>query len=125
MEQLKMIPVLFLMLAISGIIAGAAVLSVGKFGQSMTQCDTAGAAYKTGAGALYNSTIQTNNNGCVNVSNPSLLLGNTTPEYKSTLEVAGGLGVVSEQFGTIGIIAIMVIIIGLISGVFVYFQYFR
>ena len=35
------------------------------------------------------------------------------------------ISTVAEQLSTVGIIGIMVIIIGLLAGVFVYFQYFR
>ena len=39
--------------------------------------------------------------------------------------VSAGLGTIAQQFPTIGIIAVMVIIISLIAGAFVYFAYFR
>ena len=85
MEALKFIPYLFLVLAISGIVAGASVLTISKFKDTTTDDATLRA------------------------------LGNVTE----------GLGDVAEQFPTIGIIAVMVIIISLISGVFVYMQYFK
>lgn len=85
MEALKWIPYVFLMLGISGIIAGATVLSVGKFKDTTTDTPTL------------------------------LALGNVTQ----------GLSDVAEQFPTIGIIAVMVIIISLIASVFVYIRYFR
>ena len=120
-----MIPLVFLMLAIGGIVAGASVLTINTFGEQMTQCDTAGTSYYDANGNLINSTIQTNNRVCVNDTDTTALLGNTTSEFRTTLEVGDGFNTVSEQFTTIGIIAIMVIVISLISGVFVYFQYFR
>ncbi len=85
MEALKYIPYLFLVLAISGIVAGASLLTVSKFSASTTDA-TAKAA-----------------------------LGN----------VSLGMSDVASQFPTIGIIAVMVVIISLISGVFVYLNYFR
>lgn len=36
-----------------------------------------------------------------------------------------GIGTMSQQFGTIGIIAIMTIIIGLLAGIMGYFAFFR
>ena len=59
MEALKTIPYLFLILAIAGIIAGASVLVVSKFSDTMTECDTAGTYYRTSTGYLINSTVQT------------------------------------------------------------------
>jgi hypothetical protein len=129
MEALKTIPYIFLILAIAGIIAGASVLSVSKFGNSITQCDTTGTYYATSTGSVINSSLQTGTNkyACVNESTNSgsiALKGNTTLEYRATLQTNEGMATVSEQFPTIGIIAIMVIIISLIAGVFVYMRMF-
>ena len=85
MEALKYIPYIFLVLAISGIVAGASLVTLGKFTDTTTNTQ-----------AL-------------------LGLGNASE----------GLGTIAEQFPTIGIIAVMVIIISLIAGVFVYMRYFR
>lgn len=85
MEALKYIPYLFLILAISGVVAGASLITIDKFSGTTTDVDTLRA------------------------------LGNVTE----------GMGDVAEQFPTIGIIAVMVIIISLIAGVFVYMAYFR
>lgn len=82
---LKFIPYLFLILAISGVVAGASVLTISKFRATTTDTNTL-----------------------------------------ATLDnVSSGMNTVAEQFPTIGIIAVMVIVISLIAGVFVYFQYFR
>ena len=66
------------------------------------------------------------------VAGASLL---TTAKFKATTtdtdvtaalnNVTAGMSTVSEQFPTIAIISVMVIIIGLLSGVFVYMNYFR
>jgi hypothetical protein len=48
-----------------------------------------------------------------------------TAEWNATRDVQRGMGDVAEQFPTIGIIAVMVIIISLIAGVFVYMRFFR
>lgn len=84
MEALKMIPFIFLMLAIAGIVAGAALITVSKFKETTTDAATLAA------------------------------LGNVTK----------GMTDVAAQFPTIGIIAVMVIIISLIAGVFVYMRLF-
>lgn len=114
MEGLKLVPVIFLMLAIGGIVAGTGVLTISTFGDTMTQCDTAGAVYNA-----------SRTDGCVNSTNSSIYLGNLTNEFRTTLNANAGMAVVGEQFTTIAIIAIMVIVISLIAGIFVYFQYFR
>ena len=85
MEALKYIPYLFLILAVSGIVAGASLITISKFAASTTDV----------------STLQALSN------------------------VTAGMSTVASQFGTIGIIAVMVIIISLIAGVFVYMQMFR
>lgn len=85
MEALKMIPYIFLMLAIAGVVAGAALITIDKFEDTTSDAEALGA------------------------------LGNVTE----------GLTDVAEQFPTIGIIAVMVIIISLIAGVFVYMRFFR
>jgi len=84
MEALKMIPYIFLVLAISGIVAGAALITISKFSATTTDSATLRA------------------------------LGNVTK----------GMSDVAEQFPTIGIISVMVIIISLIAGVFVYMRFF-
>jgi hypothetical protein len=131
MEALKTIPYIFLILAIAGIIAGASVLSVSKFGNSITQCDTAGTYYADSTGARLNASVQTgiHKYACLNSStyidaDNTILKGNTTLEYRATLQTNEGMATVSEQFPTIGIIAVMVIIISLIAGVFVYMRMF-
>lgn len=85
MEGLKVIPYLFLILAIAGIIGGASALVLSKF--KATTTDT------TAINAINNA--------------------------------SAAVGDISEQLPTVGIIAVMVIIISVIAGVFVYIQYFR
>jgi len=85
MEALKYIPYLFLILAVSGIVAGAALLTIAQFSATTTNTATLAA------------------------------LGN----------VSSGMSTVAQQFPTIGIISVMVIIISLIAGVMVYMAYFR
>ena len=84
MEGLKVIPYLFLVLAIAGIIGGASALVLSKFKDTTT--DTQAIAVIDNASA--------------------------------------SVGSVAEQLPTVGIIAVMVIIISVIAGVFVYLRYF-
>lgn len=74
-----------LILAISGIIIGAAAITLGEFKATTTDV------------------------------NALLAIGNATE----------GINTVAEQQPTLAIIAVMVIIISLIAGVFVYFTQFR
>lgn len=103
---------IFLLLAVAGVIAGAGVLSLSKFGGTMTKCTT--------ASDTWNDTSQA---GCQNSTGS--YTSNATTEFRTVLNSQEGMITVGEQFPTIGIIAIMVIVISLIAGVFVYFQYFR
>jgi len=116
MESLKVLPFLFVSLALAGIIGGASVLSIGTFGDSMTKCDTT-----TGVNSEsinYNETP----NQCWNGTDA---VGNKTIEFQTTLETKNGLLTVAEQFPTLGIIAVMIIIIALIAGVMTYFNVFK
>ena len=52
----------------------------------------------------------------------------TTTDTAALAVIANGtdaIGTIAGQLSTVGIIGIMVIIIGLLAGVFVYFQYFQ
>ncbi len=84
MEQLKVIPFIFLMIGISAIIGGAMAIVLAQFASTTTDTDA------------------------LNV------ISNGTE----------GVRTIAEQLSTVAIIGIMVIIIGMISSVFVYFKYF-
>jgi len=84
MEQLKLIPYIVLIIAISGIIAGASAIVLSEFASTTTDADA------------------------LNV------LGNASD----------GVNTIAEQIPTVAIIGVMVIIISIIAGVFVYFKYF-
>ena len=122
MEALRVVPYIFLMLAVAGIIGGAAVLSVSKFGDQMTKCEGTGVNSESGS---YNSTADQCNNSTVNLSGGTAFSPNInkTGEFVSTQQTKSGLKTVAEQFPTIGVIAVMVVIISLIAGVFAYFQF--
>ena len=117
MEALKLIPYIVLVICIAGIIAGASSLSISKFGDTMTECDTAYPA--TDTPVTYNSTLGLCTIAGNNTHNASL-----TVEFQSLVNTQEGIGDTAEQLGTVAIIGIMVIIISLIAGVFVYMRYF-
>ena len=117
MEALKLIPYIFLVLAIAGIIAGASMISVGQFGDSMDKCWNASFEYNETLAACINTTSYVGDA----LGEDNL---NFTDEYFAMVQVKGGMGDVAEQFPTIGIISVMVIIISLIAGVFVYMKFF-
>ena len=85
MEGMKAIPYIVLVIAISGIVLGAAAVVLSKF--SETTDDTTA----------------------------SLAIGNAS----------AALGDIGEQLPTVSVIAVMVIIISIIAGVFVYLRYFN
>lgn len=105
-----MIPYIALILAISGIILGASVLSVSKFGDTMPKCENT------------SSTYNPVNDSCENAS--GTVFGEKTIEFQSTLDANTGQLTIAEQLPTVAIISIMVIIISVIAGVFVYLRYF-
>jgi len=107
-----------LMLAITGIILGASLITTGEFGETMTKCING------------SFTINTATTACVNNTNFSAIPQgegglNLSNEYYGIVKTNEGLGTVAEQQNTIAIIVVMVIIISLIAGVFVYFRNFR
>lgn len=117
MEDLKLIPYIALVLLIAGIILGAALLTTDKFGDSMDQC--------------YNSSYTLHSSGdyCTNASGLAGPIGkgnlNLTDQYYSIAKSEEGIGSVSEQQPTVAIIAVMVVIISIIAGIFVYLNFFR
>lgn len=116
MEQLKLIPFIFLMIGVSAIIGGAVAIVLSEFGNSVTKC--------------YNTSYSINaaNNACTNNTGGQPAIGtdnlNLTDEFYVLVKGQSGIGTVANQLSTIAIISVMVIIIGLISSVFVYFKYF-
>ena len=120
MEALNMVPYIFLILAVAGIVAGASILTVDEFGNTMTKCEPA-----AGATANVTSVWNGTQGKCVNQSNSSDAYGKMTPEWNATYKNVQGQQNIAKQFPTIAIIAAMVIIISLIAGVFVYMRYFK
>ena len=118
MEALKSIPYIFLILAVSGIIAGASLITMSKFEATVEQ-PCFNASYSLDS----TGTFCSNNTNIGATTTPSTL--NMSGTYYAIYQSEAGMASVSQQFGTIGIIAVMVIIISLIAGVFVYMQMFR
>ena len=115
MEGLKAIPYIVLVIAISGVIGGAAVLVLDSFAENdaVQQCTTATDTW------VRNATHE----GCVNASDD--LTSNATVEYRAILDATTGVGDVTEQLPTVAVIGVMVIIISIIAGVFVYLKFFK
>jgi len=84
MEAMKLIPYIVLIIAISGIIAGAGAITLAEFESTTTDADA----------------------------------------IKAINNASEGIMTIAEQIPTVAIIGVMVIIISMIAGVFVYMKYF-
>jgi len=121
MEGLKAIPFLALVLAISGIVIGSGAVVLSKFGDTTQKCETATHTYNitkdycclqpNGAATI---------NYCTKENN-----SNVTLQYRTVLEGLDAESEVGAQLPTVGIIAVMVVIISIIASVFVYLKYFQ
>lgn len=115
MEGLKAIPYVALVIAISGIVIGAAVITLGKFQDTVTTCA--------------NSTYGEVSGSCKCNASNDLTVGNVVPnnmtrEAYAICQATESQTDVAEQLPTVAIIGIMVVIISIIAGVFVYLRYF-
>ena len=114
---MKMIPYIALILAISGIILGASVISLSSMGDTVTKCLNSTWTFDTATKKCLNATAA--------VGTADGTAGyNMTDEYYSILMASESEVDVAEQMPTVAIIAIMVIIISVVAGVFVYLRYF-
>jgi len=122
MEGLKLIPYIALILAISGIILGASVIMLAKFGDTVDTCYNSTFTYN----ASTEHCTATNSSGYPLASHIQVGKGNLnfSDEYFAIWKSIEGETTVAEQQPTIAIIAVMVIIISVLSGVFVYMRYF-
>lgn len=119
MEGLKAIPYIALVIAISGIVIGAAAIVLSKFGDTVTDCGNSSWTISTVVGRC--GCDNNTNIGGVNIG-PSN--SNMSAEQYAICQAQIGQNDIAEQLPTIAIIGIMVIIISIIAGVFVYMQYF-
>jgi len=123
MEGLKLIPYIALVIAISGIILGASVITLDKFGDSVTTCaDVSGFSYNatTDHCACDDVTACALNSSYLGVENQR----NFSSEYYTVWNSISAESDIAEQLPTVAIIGVMVIIISVIAGVFVYMRYF-
>lgn len=121
MEGLKLVPGIVLILMVSGIMLGAGVISESKMGDTITKCINSSFSYNSTA----NQCQARNASGGYVTMTTSGYGNNFTHEYHSIDQSQDGLLTVSEQQSTLAIIAVMVIIITALAGVFVYFKFFR
>lgn len=126
MEAIKLIPVIVLSLIISGLVVTAGVKVLGNFRQST--CDgaydsQAGICYSC-AGDAYGNTTGYNSSRarCYFLNGTHYSYTNlASAEYNATSQTLTGTTEISNQFGTIGIIAAMIVILMMIGGLTVYF----
>ena len=127
MEGIKLIPAIILLIAISGIIAGAASIVIGKFGDSMTACYNDSFSLNVSK-KMCNAPIGAVDGDIPGNSTTFLPQGkdglNLSNEYYTKVVSQEGIGTVAEQIPTVAIIAVMVIIISVIAGVFAYMRLF-
>ena len=121
MEGLKLIPYIALVMTIAGIVIGASVITVSKFKENLAEDECYNASFNTiDTKSCENTTVELAvESGCcgkggLNYSQAGYI------SYKSI----EGLNTVAEQQPTVAIISVMVIIISIIAGVFVYMKYF-
>ena len=117
MEGLKAIPYIALILAIAGITIGASAVVLSKFGSTVTQCWDTGFTINSAGSACTNNTAGKTTSGQEGL--------NLSDQYYSIYKSQTSQADIGEQLPTIAIIGIMVIIISIIAGVFVYVRYFR
>lgn len=122
MEGLKMIPYIALVIAITGIILGATVIMQSEMRDTMTTCFNSSYSYNT---SIQNCEIYNGSGQLIEgTGTGSASTGNFSQEYYAMTQGIEGSGTISEQVPTVAIIAVMVIIISVIAGVFVYIKYF-
>jgi len=111
-----MIPYIALILTIAGIILGASVITTTTFGDTL---DNEG---------CWNESYTKQPDGTCNGTNTIGVVGedglNLTDAGYTAYKATEGLSNVAQQQPTIAIIAVMVIIISVIAGVFVYMRMF-
>jgi len=121
MEGLKLIPYIALVLTIGGLITGAMVLTTNTFKDTLNADECWNASFSsTDTRDCENTTVDLSvAAGCcgedgLNYSGAGYALFNSVDAQ----------GTVAEQQPTLAIISVMVIIISIIAGVFVYMKYF-
>ena len=125
MEGLKLIPYIALLIAITGVVIGAAVLVVSKFGDSSSIDKCYNASYRFNSSPIkcdgYSDVGEVSYNITESHGKDGL---NFSDEYYTVWKTQEGNRTIAEQIPTVAIIGVMVIIISIIAGVFVYMKYF-
>jgi len=117
MEALKLIPYIVLTLCVAGIIAGAVAIVNDKFADSLdNRCYNSSYTFTASINACNNNTEI---NGSIGKGDL-----NFSDAYYTIYQANQGNMAIAEQFTTIGIISVLVIIISLLAGVFTYMRYF-
>ena len=119
MEGMKLIPMVALLIAISGIIIGAGAITLGKFGDTIDKCYNSSWVWSDSAGACVNNTPTS-----INPAPYGIAPDNMTAEWYNAFQASESEVDISEQLPTVAIIAIMTIIISIIAGVFIYMKFF-
>jgi len=119
MEGIKTIPIIVLTIAIAGIITGAGIISTSKFEETMTDNGCYNSSYK----AVSTAGICVCDNG-TEAAFGNAGENNMSQEGYAACQATISQGDVAEQLPTVAIIAIMVIIISVIAGVFAYMRVF-
>ena len=119
-----MVPAIVLILAISGIILGASVITIAEFGETVTTCFNTSYVVNDSASGTYMQGDYCNA-GRLPVGSAGPSGTNLTNEFYALTQSQDGLQTVGEQQPVLAIIAVMVIIISVLAGTFVYFRFFR
>ena len=117
MEGFKAIPYIFLAVAVAAIIGGASSVSMGEFQSTVTQC--------WNSSYTYNATEDNCNAGAAALQNATFDTRNFTYEYYAIWNGQDATGTVAQQLNVVSVVAVMVVIIGLLAGVLVYFKFLR
>lgn len=120
LEAMKLIPLAFLLLCVGGLVAGAAALATNGISTSITQkCFNSSWTYTTNGGGVCN------NNTDMNGSSAGKDSLNFSDAYYAVFQAQKGNTNVASNFGTMGTIAAMVVIISMLGSAMVYFRYFQ
>ena len=118
MEGLKLIPYIALLITIAGVIIGSSVISLDKFQDTVETCWNSTFVQTAGECACTNQTVY-------NATGVGESSSNMSSEGWAICHAAEGEVSIAEQLPTVAIIGVMVIIISIIAGVFVYLRYFQ
>lgn len=120
LDGLRMIPVIALMICVAGIVVAAGAMSVSKFKDTTDLCYNS--SYKdAGAGRACTNKTAAAFGVVGGYGTNGLNLSVQGETLVNTLDAEGDIG---ENLGTVSVIGIMTIVIGLLASLFVYFKFF-